>query len=553
MAALYRKYRPKTFAEMVSQEPIIRALTNQIKTGSVSHAYLFCGTRGTGKTSTAKIFARAVNCLHPQDGNPCNVCDVCVSILSERNIDVSEIDAASNNGVDNVRELRDEVKYPPTYGQYKVYIIDEVHMLSNAAFNALLKTLEEPPEHLIFILATTESHKIPATILSRCQRYDFKRIAKDAMVAALKKYLTAENINFEDEALDYVAYHSDGAMRDALSILDQCISMGDVLTLEVVHNVLGAVDRTMLADVLGAIVSGDGAKLMQLIQLAMTDGRDVNQFAADLIRYMRDVLVMKLTGEAEQASEQMRIMVQKQSETVTAAQLMHYVCALSELQNELRFVPHIRTAFEVCVLKLCYPDAAVQKAAPIPQSTEGFVAVPQSSTPAVSAAMPKQTPAPPQHMPAPAQSTSTTPQTIALHEKASITPDTLVHIKQSWHSIAGSFTGMLKAMCARADIQVHQDALQIMCDSDATCNFLKNQQNLIREKIAEKFNLDSPPTLAFLVGEIYNKKDVAVQAQSQAQAPHSETTLFEATNNKPSTDDWGANFAQPVIGGDDDW
>ena len=242
--ALYRKFRPGTFEDVKGQDHISRTLQNQIKANRIGHAYLFCGTRGTGKTSVAKIFAKAVNCEHPVDGSPCGECEMCRAISEGRSMNVIEIDAASNNGVDNIREIREEVAYRPTEGKYKVYIIDEVHMLSIGAFNALLKTLEEPPEYVIFILATTEAHKIPITILSRCQRYDFKRISIDTISERLMDLMEKEQVEVEERAIRYIAKAADGSMRDALSLLDQCIAfyLGQKLTYDHVLEVLGAVD-----------------------------------------------------------------------------------------------------------------------------------------------------------------------------------------------------------------------------------------------------------------------------------------------------------------------
>ena len=242
--ALYRKWRPTAFSDVKGQDHIVTTLRNQIKSDRIGHAYLFCGTRGTGKTTIAKIFAKAVNCEHPIDGNPCGECPACKAIAAGTSMNVIEIDAASNNGVDNIREIRDEVQYSPTEGKYKVYIIDEVHMLSIGAFNALLKTLEEPPSYVIFILATTEAHKIPITILSRCQRYDFHRISIDTIADRLTKLMQAENINVEDKAIKYIAKAADGSLRDALSLLDQCIAfyLGRDIKYENVLDVLGAID-----------------------------------------------------------------------------------------------------------------------------------------------------------------------------------------------------------------------------------------------------------------------------------------------------------------------
>lgn len=257
--ALYRKFRPGEFSEVKGQDHIVTTLKNQIKADRIGHAYLFCGTRGTGKTTVAKILAKAVNCEHPVDGGPCNECPTCKSIAAGTSMNVVEIDAASNNGVDNIREIRDEVQYSPTEGKYRVYIIDEVHMLSIGAFNALLKTLEEPPSYVIFILATTEAHKIPVTILSRCQRYDFKRITVDTITDRLKELTDREGVEVEEKALKYIAKSADGAMRDALSLLDQCISfyMGQKLTYENVLEVLGAVDTEVFSQMLRLIISGE--------------------------------------------------------------------------------------------------------------------------------------------------------------------------------------------------------------------------------------------------------------------------------------------------------
>ncbi len=256
--ALYRKFRPSTFEDVKGQDHIVTTLKNQIRADRIGHAYLFCGTRGTGKTTVAKILARAVNCEHPVDGSPCNECPTCKAILAGVSTNVIEIDAASNNGVDNIREIREEVAYRPTQGRYKVYIIDEVHMLSTGAFNALLKTLEEPPSYVIFILATTEANKIPVTILSRCQRYDFRRITIDTIAARLSELMEKEGVDVEEKAIRYVAKAGDGSMRDALSLLDQCIAfyLGQQLTYDKVLEVLGTVDTEIFSQMLRTILAG---------------------------------------------------------------------------------------------------------------------------------------------------------------------------------------------------------------------------------------------------------------------------------------------------------
>jgi DNA polymerase-3 subunit gamma/tau len=295
--ALYRKFRPDNFADVKGQDHIVTTLKNQIKAARIGHAYLFCGTRGTGKTTVAKLLAKTVNCEHPVDGNPCNECRMCKGIAAGTSMNVIEIDAASNNGVDNVREIVDEVRYSPTEGRYKVYIIDEVHMLSAGAFNALLKTIEEPPSYVIFILATTEVHKIPVTILSRCQRYDFRRISIDTIADRLAELMQEENIEAEEKALRYIARAGDGSMRDALSLLDQCISfyLGKKLTYDNVLEVLGAVDTQVFAKMLGFIRAQKVADCIRLLEEIENVGRELGQFIIDFIWYLRNLLLIKTT------------------------------------------------------------------------------------------------------------------------------------------------------------------------------------------------------------------------------------------------------------------
>ena len=289
--ALYRKWRPDNFEDVKGQDHIVTTLKNQINADRRGHAYLFCGTRGTGKTSVAKIFAKAVNCEHPVNGSPCGECPTCKAIAAGTSMNVIEIDAASNNGVDNIREIRDEVQYSPTEGKYKVYIIDEVHMLSTGAFNALLKTLEEPPSYVIFILATTEVAKIPVTIMSRCQRYDFHRISIETIADRLSELMKAENIVVEDKAIRYVAKAADGSMRDALSLLDQCIAfhLGEELKYDDVLDVLGAVDIAIFSNMYKTIRENDVARCMNLMEDIIMQGRDLSQFVTDFIWYLRNL------------------------------------------------------------------------------------------------------------------------------------------------------------------------------------------------------------------------------------------------------------------------
>lgn len=360
--ALYRKYRPTNFDEMVGQKAVITALQNQVKYGQIGHAYLFCGTRGTGKTSTAKVFARAVNCLHPVDGNPCNECELCRE--AESSFHLVEIDAASNNGVENIRDLREEVQYTPSKGRYKVYIIDEVHMLTQSAFNALLKTLEEPPAHVIFILATTEPHKVLPTILSRCQRYDFKRITTQEIAEHLMQVCQKEGIQAEEDALHYIAALSDGAMRDALSILDQCYAyyMKEVITLAKVQDVLGAVDSRIFTKLTEALTAQDPAELLTLIDEVFAEGRDVQQFVTAWSGYLRNVLVCqvlknKADGLVEADPEQLE-RIRKQASEFTSEQLTYYIENLARLEAKLKTVSEKRVILEVNLLSLLHGQTA---------------------------------------------------------------------------------------------------------------------------------------------------------------------------------------------------
>ena len=327
--ALYRKWRPRTFDEVRGQDAVCRTLKNQIMSGRVGHAYLFCGTRGTGKTSIAKIMARAVNCESPSGGNPCGVCAQCRSILEESSMNVVEIDAASNNGVDNIRDIREQVQYPPTEGKYRVFIIDEVHMLSAGAFNALLKTLEEPPSYVIFILATTEVHKIPVTVLSRCQRYDFHRITADVIASRLRELSDAEKIDIEDRALDYIARAADGAMRDALSLLDECIAFHpeERISYDQVLEILGAVDVATFAELFAAVSGGNAGEALRILDREFVRGREMGQFVNDFLWYLRNLLILKTAGNGER-----------------------------ELSNRLRYASQKRVMTELALIRLTSPE-----------------------------------------------------------------------------------------------------------------------------------------------------------------------------------------------------
>lgn len=358
--ALYRKFRPDNFNDVKGQDHIVTTLTNQIKANRIGHAYLFCGTRGTGKTTVAKILAKAVNCQHPVNGSPCNECEMCKAIQAGTSMNVIEIDAASNNGVDNIREIREEVSYRPTEGNYKVYIIDEVHMLSTGAFNALLKTLEEPPSYVIFILATTEAHKIPITILSRCQRYDFHRITIDTIAARLSELLEAEGVEAEEKAVRYVAKAGDGSMRDALSLLDQCIAfyLGQTLTYDKVLEVLGAVDAEVFSQILRKVLSGNVTGVIHALEDLIVGGRELSQFVNDFTWYMRNLLLVKTSENPEEAidvsSENLKLL-KEESEMTDVETLMRYIRIFSELSNQIRFASQKRVLVEIALIKLCRP------------------------------------------------------------------------------------------------------------------------------------------------------------------------------------------------------
>ena len=359
--ALYRKFRPQEFEDVKGQDHIVTTLKNQIKADRIGHAYLFCGTRGTGKTTVAKIFAKAVNCENPVDGSPCGECAICKAIAEGSSMNVIEIDAASNNGVDNIRQIREEVTYSPTEGKYKVYIIDEVHMLSAGAFNALLKTLEEPPSYVIFILATTEAHKIPITILSRCQRYDFHRISIDTIAGRLMDLMQEEKVDVEERAIRYVAKAGDGSMRDALSLLDQCIAfhLGETLTYENVLEVLGAVDTEIFSCLLRQIINKDITGAIGTLDALVDEGREMGQMVNDFTWYLRNLLLMQSSDDMEDVLDMSREHIEalkEEAQMVKTEVLMRYIRIFSELGNQVKYATQKRILIEIAIIKLCKPQ-----------------------------------------------------------------------------------------------------------------------------------------------------------------------------------------------------
>ncbi len=359
--ALYRKFRPSGFDEVKGQEQISQILKNQIKHGKIGHAYLFSGTRGTGKTSVAKIFSKAVNCPDTKDGSPCGVCESCRRISEGRSLDVIEIDAATNNGVENMREVIEEVKYSPNDARYKVYIIDEVHMLSSGAFNALLKTLEEPPEYAIFILATTEPHKVLPTIKSRCQKYDFKRIATGVIADRLKELMEKEGKAYEEEALQLIARKGDGSMRDALSLLEQCLAFcfDTPLTYDKALEILGTVDVDLFNRLYVAIKRYDVAGCMDIVEEVSVNGVDIGQFAQDLTWYFRNLLLIKVSDELMDRLEISRDKLLEMREVASIGdenELLRYIRIFSKLSADIKYSVSKRAELEIALIKLCRPE-----------------------------------------------------------------------------------------------------------------------------------------------------------------------------------------------------
>ena len=355
--ALYRKWRPRRFEDVFGQKHITVTLKNELKNNKLSHAYLFCGTRGTGKTSTAKLMAKAVNCSNPIDNNPCDMCESCKSINDGNSIDVFEIDAASNRGIDDIRNLREAIKFTPTLGKYKVYIIDEVHMLTNEAFNALLKTLEEPPDYVLFILATTEPHKLPATVLSRCQRFDFKRIHTDNIIERLMEICKAESLDADDKALRLIARNSDGSMRDALSILDQCAVFGSKsIGYEEVLEVLGIVNNELLFTIGEYILNEDAGSAILVVNELTAGGKDINQFIRDLIMHFRNLLMTKVVDNPEDvidmAGEGIQLLKTNADFHVKEG-IIRCINILAELENEAKWAANPRILLEIALIRMC--------------------------------------------------------------------------------------------------------------------------------------------------------------------------------------------------------
>ena len=402
--ALYRRYRPARFEDFVGQEAVIKTLRSQVMSGRIAHAYLFCGTRGTGKTSTAKVFARAVNCEHPENGDPCGECATCRALSEESSLDILEIDAASNNGVDEIRDLREKVKYPPQVGRYRVYIIDEVHMLSAGAFNALLKTLEEPPAYVVFILATTEPQKLPATILSRCQRFDFHRIPMQQIIERMKVAVEKEGIAAEDAALARIARAAEGGMRDAWSIMDMCLGYaqedGAGLTEALVLRVLGAADRGFLFDFADRLIGADAAGALEMIDGMMRMGREVQVFVRDVSAHLRALMLADVCGE-EHAADLLDVTQEDAAAYVAQARrtshtrLMRMLDLFLTSETDMKWASQPRFALETAAIRACEPEESLQLEALVARVDElerklreGVVVAQQAAAPASKNAAP---------------------------------------------------------------------------------------------------------------------------------------------------------------------
>lgn len=485
--ALYRKFRPDNFTEVKGQDHIVTTLKNQIKANRIGHAYLFCGTRGTGKTSIAKLFAKTVNCENPQDGSPCGECESCKRIAAGVSMDVVEMDAASNNGVEDVRNIIESVSYSPSEGKYRVYIIDEVHMLSINAFNALLKTLEEPPSYCIFILATTEVHKIPITILSRCQRYDFKRISIDTIAERLEDLMSREGVDVEPKALRYIAKTADGSMRDALSLLDQCIAFhfGETLTYDNALDVLGAVDTAVFSRLLRCIIDRDVNGCIKVLEDIVVQGRELTQFVTDFTWYMRNLLVVKTSDNVEDVldvSTDNRNRLQEEADRLEAESIIRYIRIFSDLSNEIRYASQKRILVEIAMIKLCRPqmdsrkDEMIDRIRYIEEQLENGIAI---AAPATS-------------------QQSNVVSNVAPAKLPEALPEDVQKVVNSWRSIINNFEGLDRMLMTKVTVSLSADnklliltpADEPACDRLLEENVRENIKNVISSSIEKEIDVE---------------------------------------------------------------
>ena len=491
--ALYRKFRPTEFEDVKGQEHIVTTLKNQINADRIGHAYLFCGTRGTGKTTVAKIFAKAVNCEHPKAGSPCGECPSCKAIAEGSSMNVIEIDAASNNGVDNIRQIREEVSYRPTEGKYKVYIIDEVHMLSTGAFNALLKTLEEPPSYVIFILATTEAHKIPITILSRCQRYDFHRISIDTIAGRLSDLMVQEKVDVEEKAIRYVAKAGDGSMRDALSLLDQCIAfhLGETLTYENVLEVLGAVDTEVFSRLLRQIIDKNVVGAIGILDELVDEGRELGQLVSDFTWYLRNLLLIQSSDDMEEVLDMSQDSIdslKEEAKLISSEILMRYIRVFSELGNQIRYASQKRITIEIAIIKLCRPEMETDYESIVDRldNLEQKIAngIPAVSGQNIVAQQAVQAQAAPMKKP----------------ELPKAIPEDIQAAIKNWRSIISEVGGNTKVYLNKAIPTLgNASDLQLVYDDENAFAYLNENRagclDLVKEKLAERTGKDIPITI----------------------------------------------------------
>lgn len=483
--ALYRKFRPGEFEEVKGQEHIVTTLTNQIKADRIGHAYLFCGTRGTGKTTIAKLFARAVNCENPKDGSPCNECPTCRAILEGRSMNVVEIDAASNNGVENIRQIRDEVNYSPTEGRFRVYIIDEVHMLSTGAYNALLKTLEEPPSYVIFILATTEVHSIPVTVLSRCQRYDFRRISVDTITDRLREIADKEGLDAEEKALTYIARVADGSMRDSLSLLDRCIAffMGQKLTYDKVLEILGTVDTSIYGKMFEMVLNKDVAGLMGEVEEIITAGRELTNFVSEFTWYLRNLMLLKSSDDMEDiidVSSENLALLKDQASKVDFNDIVRYIRIFSQLSNDIKYSRQKRVVLEVALIKLCKPQMEQDMASLVERISQLEKKLESGDFKLPGGVSPGRAPSGPDDKASEEKEKERIP--------IAALPEDLQQIAASWKSICSSLEQPLIRYVTKAEISAGEDTLIIVPDSNMAMTFLNSGDALdtLKKVIADR-------------------------------------------------------------------
>ena len=505
--AFYRKYRPSTFTDVVGQKHITTTLENAVKSGKTSHAYLFTGSRGTGKTSCAKILSKAVNCLTPQNGNPCNECEICKGIDSGAILDIIEIDAASNNGVDNIRDLREEANFTPANAKYRVYIIDEVHMLSIGAFNALLKTLEEPPAHVNFILATTEVHKLPSTILSRCQRFDFKRIPPEDMAVRLKEVAEKENLKLADDGAMLIARIADGAMRDALSLLDRCSSCEGVIDSAAVASSAGLAGREYIFELCDCILEKDSAKALQVVDKLYNDSCDMERLVTELTSHFRNLMVSKAVKNFQDmiiCSQDEIEIIREQSAKTTLATIMSCIDILTASASTMKQGANRRTSAELCIIRLCTPsldsdiNALLRRISELESAiASGKVAVKvQTPAPVKAEATPEpkaeQTPAPvQQEAPKVQETVKEEPEPKPVKEEKTIVPENTGTVPfDIWPEVTEKLFAKdpsLIAMLTGSSAFIHQNKYLLIKGSPVLELYLKtgDYSRIIKEAVAE--------------------------------------------------------------------